>query len=117
MTSITTTNTGRACSNLFAGRQRAIDLAAAPDRIAFLGEGAGSFNTVALSPKIDVPTLFLVAGKDTYVRRERTEILIQSWQAPYGIVEMPEASHHDIYYHDQYWQGLFKFIRWQAASH
>ena len=74
------------------------------------------FDTVALSPQIDVPTLFLVAGKDTYVKRGRTEALIQSWQAPYVVTEMPEASHYDVYYHDQYWQGLFGFIRRQMAA-
>ena len=74
------------------------------------------FDTVALSPQIDAPTLFLVAGKDTYVKRGRTDTLIQSWQAPYAVTEMPEASHYDVYYHDQYWQDLFGFIRQHAAA-
>ncbi len=74
------------------------------------------FDTVALSPQIRVPTLFLVAGKDAYVRRERTDALLQSWRAPYVVTDMPEASHHDVYYHDQYWQGLLGFIRQRVAA-
>ena len=74
------------------------------------------FDTVALSPQVRAPTLFLVAGKDTYVKRERTDALVQSWQAPYVVAEIAEAKHYDVYYHDQYWQSLFAFIRRHVSA-
>ncbi len=68
------------------------------------------FDSVARAPKLAVPALFLLAGRDEVVPAVNGEALAQEWQGTTDVVTLPSADHNNISLYPEYWQKIDEFL-------
>jgi fermentation-respiration switch protein FrsA (DUF1100 family) len=69
----------------------------------------GRYDTIALVPKVDIPALFVLAGGDDVVPRERGEALARAWRGPKTVLTLP-GGHRMVEWRQEYWQAIGEFL-------
>ena len=70
------------------------------------------FDTLAETPDIAVPTLFLLADSDSVVPLPHSENLIAHWPAEFAdtVLRLPDTAHNDIVDSPLYWRAIAHFM-------
>ena len=69
------------------------------------------FESVTRAPQIKTPLLALVAARDTLIRPERSQGLVQAWGGPARTELLAGVGHDDIHLHPVYWELIGSFLR------
>jgi len=69
------------------------------------------FDSLSRAEAITVPTLILVAGRDTIVPPAHAKRLYASWRGPKRWIEFPGADHDSISDEPEYWRAITTFLR------
>ena len=67
-------------------------------------------DSLSLAPKINVPALFLVAGKDNIIPRYHADALYAAWGASSLWREFSDMGHNDLSLHPMFWFCINEFV-------
>lgn len=67
-------------------------------------------DSLSLAPKINVPALFLVAGKDSIIPRGHADALYAAWGVSSLWREFSDMGHNDLSLHPMFWFCINEFI-------
>lgn len=73
------------------------------------------FDSLSRAPRIEVPLLAIVAGRDTIVPAAHSERLVAAWGGPTRVLRLPTASHNDVQAFAEHWREVERFLAVNAA--
>ena len=68
------------------------------------------YDAAALAPRLAMPMLALVAGRDDIIPVERSQRLVEAWGGPKRVVTLPRAGHNDLQADPAYWREIGAFM-------
>jgi pimeloyl-ACP methyl ester carboxylesterase len=68
------------------------------------------FDSIALAPRLDVPLLCLIAGRDDVIPPEHAERLLAAWRGPKRRIFLPAATHNTTDEAPEFWASIRAFL-------
>lgn len=68
------------------------------------------FDSLSLAPRIDVPMLCLIAGRDEVIPPAHAERLYQAWAGPKRRVVLAGAYHNEVDAAPEFWPSIRRFV-------
>jgi len=68
------------------------------------------FDSLTIAPRLTMPALFLIAGKDIIIHPYHAERLADAWHGPKQIIRYVNADHDNIPLVASYWQNIHGFL-------
>jgi hypothetical protein len=68
------------------------------------------YDALSLAPRLAMPMLAVVAGRDDIIPVERSHRLVDAWGGPKRVVTIPRAGHNDLQADPAYWREIGAFL-------
>jgi len=68
------------------------------------------FDSLSLAPRIDLPMLCLIAGRDEMIPPAHAERLYQAWLGPKRKAVLSGAQHNDVDAAPEFWPSIRRFV-------